>query len=121
MESLMVNLLGLTLIALVIGWFFIAKPKVRTITEEFVDIIVENGVYQPAILRVKLNQPIQLRFLRKDETPCSEYVIFDAFNVNAKLPHNQFYTISITPTQVGEYEFTCQMGMYRGTLIVEDT
>jgi len=60
-----------------------------------------------------------LRFFRKDESPCAEKVIFDSMDVSADLPVGKPYELTITPEQPGEYEFTCQMAMYRGKLIVE--
>ena len=35
------------------------------------------------------------------------------------LPPHQDVTVELEPQLPGEYEFTCQMGMLRGRLIVE--
>ena len=96
----------------------IAKPKIKEISQNKVKIIVQNGVYSPAMIKTQANQKIELVFIRKDDTPCSEYVIFEKLNISKKLPVNQPLSIMIMPTKPGKYEFTCQMGMYRGMLIV---
>tara|TARA_R110002110_G_scaffold415856_1_gene658382 strand:+ start:26984 stop:27358 length:375 start_codon:yes stop_codon:yes gene_type:complete len=120
MESVLVNAVGIFLIGVIIWWFLIAKPKAKINSADIQKIVVQNGIYSPSILKTKVNQPIKLGFLRKDDTPCSEYVLFDKFNISAKLPHNKMYVITIVPKEPGEFNFTCQMGMYRGTLIVEN-
>jgi|TARA_R110002110_G_C13470277_1_gene720509 plastocyanin domain-containing protein len=120
METIIINFVGIVLIALIIWWFLIAKPMAMIASDNPIDIIVQNGVYSPSLIKTKVNQPIKLCFLRKDDTPCSEYVVFDDFNVSAKLPFNKKHIITITPKESGEYEFTCQMGMYRGKLVVNN-
>lgn len=117
---MIVNLIGFVLIALIIWWFLIAKPKAIVASQSFIDIIVQNGMYNPSVIKTKANHPIKLCFLRKDNTPCAEYVIFNDFNINAKLPYNKKFVILIEPQKPGTYEFTCQMGMYRGTLIISN-
>ena len=114
-----VNLIGLALIGIIIWWFLITKPKAKQVMGNSIDIIVQDGVYEPSIIKAKKGQKLELCFLRKDETPCSEVVVFDALNVSAELPINQPHSITLQLDQTGEFDFTCQMGMYRGKLIVE--
>ena len=47
--------------------------------------------------------------------PCAEKVLFDDLGVSAELPLGK--SVTVTPDKPGEYEFTCQMRMYRGTLM----
>ncbi len=42
-----------------------------------------------------------------------------AFDKSARLPEGQTVPVEFLPRESGEYEFACQMGMFRGTLIVE--
>jgi len=51
-------------------------------------------------------------------SPCAEKVLFDAFGVSAELPLGKPVMVTVTLDKPGEYEFTCQMRMYRGTLVV---
>ena len=120
--GIIINIAGISLVGLIVWWFLIVKPRAKSVlsdTENSLDIIVENGVYEPALIRAKVGQTLQLRFLRKDKTPCSEVVIFDKLNISAQLPINKYYGVKLNLTEPGEFDFTCQMGMYRGKLIVE--
>lgn len=47
-------------------------------------------------------------------------MIFPDFGKNAMLPPYEDVTVELLPEQPGEYEFTCQLGMLRGRLIVTD-
>lgn len=115
----LVNLFGLVLIGLIAWWFWLSKPKARAATgAQPVDILVDNGVYAPARIEVAAGKPVTLTFLRKDPSPCAEKVLFDDLGVSADLPLNRPVTVTVTPAKPGEYEFTCQMRMYRGRLIV---
>jgi len=119
MNYVIVNIVGLILIFFVIWWFWLSNKKnaVRA-TEAALVIKVANGVYTPDTIETKINKPIVLRFIREDETPCAATVIFSDFNKSADLPMSRSIDLSITPNKIGEFEFTCQMGMYRGKLIV---
>ncbi len=114
------NIVGLLLIGLIIWWFWLyngeAKPRqaVDTVTITLVD-----GVYQPARIEVPANTPLQLRFLRKDPSPCAGVVIFDQLELSEELPLDQPLDITLQPLAPGRYTFACQMRMYRGELIVE--
>jgi len=45
-------------------------------------------------------------------------VIFPDFNKSAKLPTGETVPIEFLPAKPGEYEFSCQMGMFRGKLLI---
>lgn len=115
---LIVNLVGVILIALIIGWFWFSHPKATRVNHDIILIEVKNGVYSPSRIEVPANQNITLEFLRKDTTSCSEYVIFDTLNIHAQLPLNKKHQIVLGKLPPGHYAFTCQMHMYRGELIV---
>ncbi|MDZ7661932.1 cupredoxin domain-containing protein [Thiohalophilus sp.] len=114
----LINLLGLALMLAIVWWFWIAKPATTQRQGDTVDILVDDGVYTPSRIETPVNQPITLRFLRKDASPCAEQVIFSDFDISAELPVDDYKAITLTPQEKGEYDFTCQMQMYRGTLIV---
>jgi len=46
-------------------------------------------------------------------------VIFEELGVSAALPVNEPHDVILVTKNKGEFEFTCQMGMYRGKLIVK--
>jgi plastocyanin domain-containing protein len=120
MSAWLVNLAGLVLIGLIVWWFWLSKPKAQRATGDVVDVLVDGGVYSPARIEIAAGRPVTLRFLRKDPSPCAEKVLFDELGIAADLPVGQPVEITVTPKAAGEYAFTCQMQMYRGTLVVTD-
>lgn len=118
--GIIVNLIGLILIAFIVWWFWFYKKKPGVSTEGgVVDIIVDAGVYEPSVIHARLGEELTLKFIRKDTNPCSEKVLFNGLDVSADLPVDKAYELTFTPQQKGEFEFACQMGMYRGKLIVD--
>jgi plastocyanin domain-containing protein len=117
---MIINLIGLLLIGFIVWWFWIKKPASLKASSDVVEVIVENGVYTPSRIEVKLGQVVKLSFLRKDPSPCAEKVIFDELNLSFDLPMNKPVAVDFKPEQAGEYSFTCQMKMYVGSLSVND-
>lgn len=118
MITLTINLLGLLIIGFIAWWFWLSKAHTFSIsTNNLINIIVKNGVYQPARIQVPLHHPITLRFLRKDPSSCAEIVVFNSLNISKQLPLDEAVDVQVILDKPGEYEFTCQMGMYRGKII----
>lgn len=116
---LIVNTTGFALIALIVWWFWLYKPREVEIDKGKVVILVENGSYQPAHIRLAANQVNELHFLRKDPSPCAEMLLLPDLEISESLPLNKAKTIELPPLKAGEYDFHCQMQMYRGSLKVE--
>lgn len=119
-----INLVGIVLIALIIWWFWLysAKNKQKTSVNKTtgeINIVVEDGVYQPSTIAVKADTSCVLKFTRKDPSPCAATVIFPDFEISAELPLNKSIEISLPAMKKGEYVFHCQMQMYKGSLVVE--
>jgi len=118
--DLLVNIGGVVLIGLIIWWFWIASVKTTQVTtSQAIDILVKNGVYTPARIQVPLNQPLVLRFTREDASPCAEKVLFKELDVSLELPLNKPTELELTLHHPGEYNFHCDMQMYRGSLVVD--
>jgi len=115
---LIINLLGLQLIALIIWWFWIYKPKAVSADKDTMTVIVDNGTYEPSRIQLPAGQSTTLRFFRKDASLCAATVVFAAIDISEELPLNKPKDIRLPPLASGEYPFTCQMQMYRGMLIV---
>jgi len=120
--QIIVNGLGLALIALIVWYFWLYRREGVQIAEvggmQEVQIKVKGG-YDPDVIVVKQGKPVRLHFNRQESAMCSEMVIFDKIDQSAKLPEGETVTIEFTPQQRGEIPFQCQMGMLRGKLIVE--
>lgn len=119
MISIIVNISGLLLVAFIAWWFWVAKKNsIAQSDSDLVTIIVDKGVYKPNIIHSKIGKPVTLRFIRKDPSPCAAAVIFNDFEISAELPVNTAYDITLKPGKIGTFEFSCEMAMYKGKLIV---
>ena len=117
--AFIINVFGLLLIAFIVRWFWMPQktPAVKTGTG-IIEIVLENGFYTPAHIQLKAGEPVTLRFLRKDSTPCAGMVIFDELEISEELPLNAPKDIAIKPKTAGKIHFACQMKMYRGDLTI---
>src|SRR3972149_2689261 len=76
------------------------------------------GAYEPDTIIARAGRPLRITFRREETAPCSERVVFPPFGKSTMLPPFLDVTVGLGPIEAGEYEFTCQMGMLRGRLIV---
>ncbi|MGH7333916.1 MAG: cupredoxin domain-containing protein [Candidatus Rokuibacteriota bacterium] len=82
-------------------------------------LVLVKGGYTPDVIVVKAGKPVRLNFVRQESASCIEMVLLPAFKKSAKLPEGETVPVQFLPREPGEFEFACQMGMIRGTLIVE--
>ncbi len=115
---IMVNLIGLLLIALIVWWFWLYKPQTKFVAYNDVIVEVKDGVYSPSLIQAPANKPFKLQFRRKDQSPCAETLLFPSLGISEQLKLNDITEISLNDLTKGEYEFHCQMKMYRGVLKV---
>jgi plastocyanin domain-containing protein len=116
---LIINVAGLALIGLIVWWFWLYKPGEVTPGDAELVIVVENGIYTPARIKLAANRATQLHFLRKDASPCAEMLLLPNLEISQSLPLNKPTSVTLPPLAAGEYAFHCQMQMYRGVLKVE--
>lgn len=114
---------GLGLIA-AIAWFFWGprrggyRAPLATSGYQEAMILVKGG-YTPDVVVVEHGKPVRLSFRREESAGCSEMVVLSDFGKSATLPEGEIVPVELLPEQPGTYEFACQMGMYRGKLVVE--
>ena len=107
-----------------IAWFFWGPRKsgvraaVTSSGYQEAMILVKGG-YTPDVIVVQHGKPVRFNFRREETAACSEMVLFPAFSKSAQLPTGETVPVEFLPEQPGEYEFSCQMGMLRGKLIVQ--
>ena len=117
--TIIANIFSLALIVAVIWWFFGSKIKPAVAKINSVNkVLVKDGIYQPSSIQVPANREVKLSFLREDDTACAATLVFNDLDIAVQLPLNKSVEIVIPPQKAGEINFTCQMGMYRGKLIV---
>ena len=80
--------------------------------------VIVRGEYRPSVVQVVRGVPVRMRFVREEDEPCSGRVIFSGFGIDRRLLPFSETLIEFVPETVGEFLFTCEMGMYRGWLIV---
>ncbi|MCW5590043.1 MAG: cupredoxin domain-containing protein [Legionellales bacterium] len=118
---LLVNTIGILLMITILWWFLFYRKAITSFDgETHIKITVNNGVYDPDVIKVSGGKPISLQFNRIDQSPCSSVVQFKDLDVSAELAIGKTTDVPLNIKAPGEYEFTCQMGMYRGKLIVMD-
>lgn len=88
--------------------------KVKTIQVN----ISKNG-YSPAALTVKKGRKIRLLLTRTDSQNCGGEIVFSSLNIRKNLPVGKTVAVEFTPTDAGEINFTCGMGMYKGKILVQ--
>ena len=109
----------LLLIACVVWWFWLAHDTALPAVTNSATIRVEHGIYDPNIITAMRGKPVVLTFIRLDEAPCAEFVVFDKLDIHQQLPLKKPTVITIEAAQPGRYDFTCQMAMYKGQLIIQ--
>ncbi len=123
LDKLSVTLGGLGGIAFIVWFFWLWRKEgvqaVLTSSGYQEALILVKGGYTPDVIVVERGRPVRLNFRREETAACSEMVIFSDFNKSAKLPTGETVSIELMPEKPGAYEFACQMGMFRGRLIVE--
>ena len=122
-DEILVTLGGIGAIAL-IGWFFWLKRSVgvaaSTVSDGYQEaMVLVKGGYTPDTIRVTAGRPVRLLFRREETTACSEQVVLADFGKSAALPTGTVVPVEFLPAEPGEHEFTCQMGMLRGRILVE--
>jgi len=123
LDNVLVTALGLALIGGIV-WFFWGPRKegyraaVTSSGYQEAMVLVKGG-YAPDTIVVRAGKPVRLSFRREESSACSEMVVFGDFGRSAKLPEGELVPVELLPKEPGTYEFTCQMGMLRGRLVVE--
>jgi plastocyanin domain-containing protein len=122
-SEIVVTLAGLVAVVWV-NWYFFGAARGAEVAAG-VDaagvqrIAVEvKGGYLPAVIRVRAGAPVRLDFHRSEANGCTEEVVIPDFGIRTYLPPHRTTPVSFTPSP-GTHEFTCGMGMIRGTIIAE--
>jgi len=100
-----------------------AQPVARaTVTGnvQVVDITVKGG-YSPDVVRVVPGIPVRLVFDRPEDSACSGHLLVPDLGVDVALSEFGRTTVALPPMEEGAHEFTCGMGMLRGTLLVGES
>ncbi|GAB3300084.1 hypothetical protein GCM10027511_15250 [Hymenobacter humi] len=122
-SEIMVTLGGLALAAFVLWYFFFSARQTAAAVStssgvQEVAVTVKGG-YSPDIIEVERGKPVQISFYRDEENSCSEELLMPDFSIRRELPAFKTTMVELLPQQAGKFEFTCGMGMLRGSLVVK--
>lgn len=81
-------------------------------------IDITSGGYSPTYFTVKVGVPVELSLQSNSAYSCASSFTFRKFNIFEQLKPTDKKVITFTPTEKGEFTYTCSMGMYQGTMRV---
>ena len=126
LSNILVIAFGVAAIAWVNWYFFLAERRKAAITAKVgatgmqQAVIRVEGGYEPSRVRIRAGQAARLVFDRREDSSCSEEVVIPDLGVRRFLPAYQRTGVDLPPARPGTYEFTCGIGMLRGSLVVEE-
>lgn len=85
-----------------------------------ITLTVQGGTYYPNPIRVKKGVPVKITADLSSVRGCASSISMPEFGIrkNVRAGDN---AIEFTPDKSGTFSFSCSMGMYRGTIIVEES
>jgi plastocyanin domain-containing protein len=124
MTDVMVIVGGVAAIAWVNWYFFFAgrRPAAAAVGVGGVQEvrIRVGGGFDPSHVRVRRGVPVRLVFERQEGTGSSDEVVLPDFGIRRFLPPGRETVVEFTPDRAGTHEFTCGLGLLRGSVTVEE-
>lgn len=123
LTNILVVILGLTLIAGIIWWFFAphtTKEEKSTTKDgkQNVHVVVDGG-YKPQTVVLSKGVPATMTFERKDPSSCLSEVVLPDFGIRSELPLGNEKSFSINTVKAGEFDYACGMNMFHGKIIIK--
>ena len=116
---LMIAITGLT-VTLAVWLLFLRWTSRTAVAPNQVRRVRIRGRYEPSEIHVPAGSPSRLIFRREETAPCSERVVFPDFGISVMLPPFEDVPVDLPAGAPGVHEFTCQMRMLHGRLVVDD-
>jgi plastocyanin domain-containing protein len=86
--------------------------------KQIVDVTVAGG-YSPAVVHLQQGQPAALRFTRTSDQGCLDQVHSADLHFASDLPLNVAQTFDVPTDKAGEFNYSCGMDMFSGTVVVD--
>lgn len=96
-----------------------AAAEIKNGVQE-VQLYVQGSSYYPNPIRVKKGTLVRLVGDMNRIPGCSRSIVIPEFGIRKVLSASD-NTIEFTPDKSGTFQFSCSMGMYLGTIVVEDS
>lgn len=84
-----------------------------------IPIRVDEQGYHPGTVRARPGETLTLVFTRTTERGCGGTLVVPSLDLRRELPLNRPVEVTLTVPEPGAVSFTCGMGMYRGSVVVE--
>jgi sulfite exporter TauE/SafE/copper chaperone CopZ len=85
-----------------------------------VNMNVDASGYSPNSFVLKKGVPVKWNVNVKQLTGCNSELVMNTYNINARLKQG-LNVFEFTPDKIGTIQFSCGMGMIRGSFIVTET
>ncbi|EKD76020.1 MAG: Heavy metal transport/detoxification protein [uncultured bacterium] len=97
-----------------------ANNEVASVTDgkQIINMAVEGISYSPASFTIKLGVPVEWHIDGAAAQGCAQILTVPNLNISKQLSTTTDNVITFTPTQVGRLNFSCPMGMARGSFNV---
>jgi plastocyanin domain-containing protein len=82
-------------------------------------IVADGRGFNPSQITLKKGSVGKLRFERRSDETCATEVLFPDLNIKQPLPLNQIVEISVPTSESKTYAFTCGMGMFKSSVVVQ--
>jgi plastocyanin domain-containing protein len=77
------------------------------------------GAFSPDVIEARPGERLRLVFRREETAACSERVVIPSLGKSVMLPPFEDVAVDLGPMPPGEHEFTCQLGVLRGRILVQ--
>ncbi len=104
----------------VAGGAFILVTNVVEAHTRTVKIKVDKNGFSPSSIDAEAGHKLNLVFTRADKNNCGSVVVFPKLKIRKALPVGKDVIVSVTPVEAGQITFTCGMGMYKGSIVVNE-
>lgn len=84
-----------------------------------IPIRVDERGYHPGTVRVRPGETVTLVFTRTSDRGCGGTLVVPSQHLRRELPLNQPVEVTLAIRDRESLSFTCGMGMYRGSVVVE--
>ncbi len=85
-----------------------------------VNIRVDKNGFSPSSIDVEAGHKVNLIFNRADKNNCGNTVVFRKLKIRKSLPVGKDVIVTFTPRTAGRLNFSCGMGMHKGTVVVSE-
>ncbi len=76
------------------------------------------GRFIPDLIEARAGERLRLVFRREEIAPCSERVVIASLGKSVMLPPFEDVAVDLGPLPAGEYDFSCELGVLRGRILV---